>query len=841
MPFSRVGHLDLPPATRLQARLRTCLAQPGLFGLVALLHPLATAAQEASPALQRALTLDQRTAGRVLHEELQPAWLPDSSHLWYRTRQGESSHWVLIETATGKRRTAPALEALELDKRLGASGEIRTASRPLTRPPRQEKSGLETTLHFVNQTTSPVELRWLKANDASVSYGRIEPGQKRSQPTFAGHAWELRSVADHEPLAFITAEPWPQRVLIDGPAKRRPTPPRGTLSPDGLWRAWVEQGSVRLVSVKAPNTSDPQGQTPPAVTEWRLQSPLGAGFPLQGKVVWAPHSRAFAVSAAAPVTTRQITIVESSPQGQVQPKLRTLPYAKPGDELPQPWPVIFRHASLEAPSQASEDQTKGHPANKSSAEEWRALPVRSTLLENVFATQPEISHPRWSPDAKELYFDHNHRGHQSYRILAANAQTGDVRVVAEETSPTFIHYARLEWRHWLANDKELLWLSERSGWWHLWLLDAHSGAVRKQVTHGDWPVREVLHVDEELREVWFMASGLRSGEDPYHLHLCRVSLDTGTVTRLTEGEGNHHIEFSPTREYFTDTWSRVDHPPVHELRRSRDGSLVCVLEKADAQALLATGWSLPERITAKGRDGKTDIYGLLIKPHNFDPSRKYPVLEEVYAGPHSAHVPKDFGRLLRMQQLASLGYVIVRSDGMGTTHRGKAFHDVCWKNLKDAGFPDRKAWLKEAARTRPWMDLTRVGIYGGSAGGQNAMRALLDHADLYRAAVADCGCHDNRMDKIWWNEQWMGWPVDDSYARSSNVVDAPHLQGHLLLLVGEVDTNVDPASTYQVVGALQRAGKSFEFMPIIGAGHGSAETPFGTRLRMEFFLRHLHP
>ena len=319
-----------------------------------------------------------------------------------------------------------------------------------------------------------------------------------------------------------------------------------------------------------------------------------------------------------------------------------------------------------------------------------------------------------------------------------------------------------------------------------------------------------------------MASGLRASEDPYHEHLSRIKMDGSDFLQLTAGDGNHRVEFSPKRDFFIDTWSRADHPPVSELRRSNDGSLVCVLEKADASALLAAGWTMPERFAAKGRDGKTDIHGVIITPSNFDPAKKYPIVEDIYAGPHGAFAPKDFDRQLRMHQLAELGFIVVKLDGMGTNHRGKAFHDVSWKNLKDAGFPDRKLWIKEAAKTRPWMDLSRVGIYGGSAGGQNAMRALLDHHDFYKVAVADCGCHDNRMDKIWWNEQWMGWPLDESYKLSSNVEDSAKLRGHLLLMVGELDTNVDPASTMQVVAALQKAGKTFEFMPIASAGHGAA-------------------
>lgn len=337
-----------------------------------------------------------------------------------------------------------------------------------------------------------------------------------------------------------------------------------------------------------------------------------------------------------------------------------------------------------------------------------------------------------------------------------------------------------------------------------------------------------------------MASGLRAGEDPYHLHLCRVNLDGSGFVQLTQSDGNHSVEFSPDGKSFIAKWSRADHPPVHELRRSEDGKLICELERTDASALLKAGWTMPERFVAKGRDGKTDIHGIIIKPANFNPKKKYPVVEEVYAGPHGAFAPKEFGRLLRQHAIAELGFIVVQADGMGTNHRGKKFQDVAWKNLQDAGFPDRIAWLKAAAKTRSWLGLKHVGIYGGSAGGQSAMRALLDYNDFYSVAVADCGCHDNRMDKIWWNEQWLGWPLDESYVKSSNVEDAAKLQGKLLLFVGELDKNVDPSSTMQVVNSLEKADKDFDFVLMTGTGHGSAETPYGSRRRMDFLVRHLH-
>jgi dipeptidyl aminopeptidase/acylaminoacyl peptidase len=288
-----------------------------------------------------------------------------------------------------------------------------------------------------------------------------------------------------------------------------------------------------------------------------------------------------------------------------------------------------------------------------------------------------------------------------------------------------------------------------------------------------------------------------------------------------------------------DSWSRVDLPTEWVLKRTSDQSTVMELEKTDITDLLATGWRLPEVFTSKARDGQTDIWGIIIRPTNFDATKKYPVIENIYAGPQGSFVPKTFTTQAGMQALAEFGFIVVQVDGLGTSNRSKAFHDVAWQNLGDAGFPDRIIWHKAIAAKYPAnYDITRVGIYGTSAGGQNAAGALLFHPEFYKVAYSNSGCHDNRMDKIWWNEQWMGWPIGPHYGASSNVDNAYKLKGKLMLLVPEMDTNVDPASTMQVVNALIRANKTFELVVVPGANHG-AGGQFSTRKRNDWFVKNL--
>jgi dipeptidyl aminopeptidase/acylaminoacyl peptidase len=389
----------------------------------------------------------------------------------------------------------------------------------------------------------------------------------------------------------------------------------------------------------------------------------------------------------------------------------------------------------------------------------------------------------------------------------------------------------------LNDGKEIVWASERDGWKHLYLYDGVTGRLKNQITKGNWVVRFVDRIDEQARQIWFQASGMHAGKDPYFTHYFRINFDGSGLTPLTDADGTHTAAFSQDRKYYVDTWSRVDLPPTSQLRRTSDQKVILELEKGDISALTGAGWTPPEVFSAMGRDGKTDIWGVIHRPANFDASKKYPVIEAIYAGPQGSFVPKSFS--VTAQALTELGFIVAQIDGMGTANRSKAFHDAAWRDLGDAGFPDRILWHKAVAAKYPYYDITRVGIYGTSAGGQNSTGGVLFHPEFYKAAVSNSGCHDNRMDKIWWNEQWMGWPLGPHYSASSNVDNAYRLQGKLLLVVPEMDTNVDPASTYQVVNALIRANKKFDLLTVPGGGHGAGGA-FYQRLLQDFFVHHLH-
>ena len=572
---------------------------------------------------------------------------------------------------------------------------------------------------------------------------------------------------------------------------------RPVTSPDGKWTAFIKNDNVYVREVATGK-------------EKQLSQDGTLSNYYSSYIQWSPDSKSVVSCRIRPVEKRYVYYVESSPADQAQPKLHKQEYAKPGDELRFKVPCIFE------------------------VESGRRL-IPSTEL---FSHQYELSGPMWNADSKAITFEYNERGHKVYLVLEMSAVDGSVRTLIEEKEEKYVNYPRI-YRNYLGDGKRIIWSSERDNYNHLYLYDRATGKPLNQITKGEWYVRGVQHVDEANEVIYFSANGMKKGEDPYLIHYYKINFDGSNLVELTPEEGMHQCWYSFDYKYLVDVYSKVDQAPIAVLRDAKNGKIRMQLDKADISALLANGWKAPEVFSAKGRDGKTDMWGVIYRPSNFDPSKKYPVIEYIYSGPGDQYVPKTFSSYnWWMTSLAELGFIVVQVDGMTTSFRSKEFEEVCYKNLKDAGLPDHIAWIKAAAQKYPYMDIDRVGIFGCSAGGQESTGAVLFHPEFYKAAYSACGCHDNRMDKIWWNELWMGYPVDESYSACSNVDNAHLLSRPLMLVVGELDDNVDPASTMQVANALIKANKDFELVVIPGAHHTMGED-FGEHKRYDFFVRHL--
>jgi dipeptidyl-peptidase-4 len=794
---------------------------------------------------------------RVYKTSIIPHWFADNTRFWYRNNlRDDNREFIVVDASKGTRRRAfdhgllaeklrsagvkdalperLPIEKLDFDYRDNAlvfqtegkhwkyffendflgvfTGDRAKVASWLSAisathvPSRSTRTGPDSAITFVNRTPVEVELFWLDRAGGRHSYGKLKPGQEREQHTYAGHVWR---VYDENFTLLAAFESQESRIIAEitdtnltkqttpEPEERRPRPQDE--SPDGKWTALIKDYNIYIRSKDGEN-------------EVRLSRDGGEGN-AYGMLQWAPDSKTLVAWRIEPGDRKEVYLVESSPEGGGRAKLGSRPYALPGDK--------FTSYELNLFDMETKEQSKPD-------------------LDRIDFGRPRL---RWNSDGRRFTYQKTDRGHQRFRVIEVDSHAGNAHTIIDEKSETFIWTAHTEnvrtsRVNWISNTNEIIYVSERDGRRHLYLVDAGSGQFKSQITKGRYVVRAIDRIDEKERQIWFRASGRDPDQDPYLIHYYRVNFDGTGLVALTTGDGTHSTQYSPDRKYVIDTYSRVDIAPVHELRRTSDGKKVCKLEEADISELTDNGWEAPEVFVAKGRDGRTDIWGIICRPADFDPQRKYPIIEDIYAGPHGSHVPKVFSNSRRYASLTELGFIVVKIDGMGTANRSKAFHDVCWHNLKDAGLPDRILWIKAAAKKYPYMDTSRVGIYGTSAGGQNAAGAVLFHPEFYKVAVASCGCHDNRMDKASWNEQWMGYPVGPHYAECSNIDNAHRLQGKLMLIVGEMDTNVPPESTIRFVDALIKADKDFDLIVVPGAGHGNGGA-YGRRRMHDFFVEHL--
>jgi dipeptidyl aminopeptidase/acylaminoacyl peptidase len=794
---------------------------------------------------QRAHDLQDKARDLVIHSPGPANWIGDTHHFWYAHTVKGGAEYLLVNADAGEKKLAfdhaklaesvsKATDHRYTEQTLpfspglgGRSGGVRATpgSLPRTAPlafvdgEKAIQFGADGSLYrcdlqaYTCAKTGPIsrpgEGRGMADDDPAAPNPQGADPEGPNENPVDGLAYEPPAPQDGDSEQFSRrprgcAAPSPDHQPREQERGPRQAPQLGVGSPfpdqlqpephevcssfDGKWEAFIENFNVYL---------KPVGEGKKLALSF--DGSEGNSYSLHS-LAWSPDSKKLVAYHTRPGYDREITYIESSPADQVQPKHTTIRYAKPGDPVDIAYPVLF------------------------DIESRKGIEIDRALFPNPY----DITTPVWWKDSRGFTFEYNQRGHQAYKIIEVDAHTGQARALIDEEVPTFFYYNNLgpglsagrKFRYDVDDGKEIIWASERDGWEHLYLYDGATGKLKNQITKGDWLVRDVVYVDEANRQIYFAAGGSIPGQDPYFTQYYRIAFDGSGLTRLTDADGMHSVVFSKDHKYYVDTWQRVDLAPVAQLRRTDDQKAILELDKGDTTALIAAGFRFPEVFAAKGRDGKTDIWGTITRPLNFDPKKKYPVVENIYAGPQGSFVPKTFSPIAPDQALAELGFVVVHIDGMGTSNRSKAFHDVAWKNLGDAGFADRILWHKAAAAKYPWYDITRVGIFGTSAGGQSALGALLFHPEFYKVTVSNSGCHDNRMDKMWWNEQWMGYPVGPQYAASSNVENAYRLQGHALIIAGEMDSNVDPASSLQVVNALVKAHKHFDMLYIPGQNHG---------------------
>ena len=768
--------------------------------------PFLIAAVVASGLHQQGTSASDQAAAKaptsVLRKTVAPQWIGTGDRFWYqRERDANMFEFVLVDAKSGTRKVFPNKEMLQANAGIEA---VSVKAELLERAPRPQR-GLESRevwLTFANKSDKPAELFWIDAGKEQ-SYGVLQSGITRRLRTFSGHLWQVRR-SDASSAGFLRAGASDAVVDITS------APPRRASSNAVPRKLVVRNHNLALLG--------PDG-TQKMVTTSGTEADAFSG----NRVWMAPNGRYAIAFRETKPQSHPVILRNTRPKNSIEPTYETIEYPKPGDAIAKPTVVLLD----------LENATETALSSSFFPSPWSLTQLGS---------DPWADGVTWSRDSKQAWFVYNQRGHQLLRICRIDVTSKVITSVLDETSKTFIDY-QAKFGAWLDKDeKTLYWMSERSGYNHIYALDPQKSSEQalKPVTSGAWNVKSITGYQPDSNEMDAAIVGFHKNQDPYYVHYARIDLKAGKVAMLTESDGTHRIQVSPNRKYLVDTWSRVDKAPVTELRDANSGKLIMPLEVADTSRREALGIPTIERFVAPGRDGKTLIYGNVIRPIGWSREKKYPVIEQVYAGPQDHYVAKAWSdHMGYMQKLADKGFIVVQLDGMGTNWRGKAFHDVCYKNLRDGGFPDRVAWIKALAAKDSSVDTSRVGVYGGSAGGQNAVAALIWHGDFYKAAVADCGCHDNRMDKTWWNELWMGYPVDDSYRLSSNVEFAHQITGDLMLVVGEIDHNVDPASTMQVVDALIKADKDFDLLVIPGSDHGAAESPYGRRRRTDFFVNKL--
>jgi dipeptidyl-peptidase-4 len=626
-----------------------------------------------------------------------------------------------------------------------------------------------------------------------------------------------------------------QNYNISEVSSGRDAGPGESLSPDRSMAAFVHDHNLwirkTLTGEKYPlttNGSEDYAYTERSGTVLHPVSQVRLNETPKPYAVWSPDSRMIATFRMNQSNVTPQYLLQYVPNNNSRPRPWTYRFAMPGEKhVPMYEPVVINVL------------------------EKKIIPV-------TYKAQPEVSLMDtdddilqwWSDDGQVLYSLHAERGEKALHFLKTNPDNGQTEEILNESGPTYVEanldYASLPNAKVLKNG-DAVWFSEKSGYGHLYLY-GKDGRQKNAITSGTWVVRKLLYVDENKSLVYFTAGGKEPERDPYYRHLYSVGLNGSGLKLLTPEDADHNIQMAPDGTAFVDTYSRVDLPPMPPITvlRNLNGNITLILEKGDIKNLTDMGWKPPERFSIKALDGKTDLYGLIFKPTNFNASQKYPVVETVYPGPWIIVTAKSFpGDLAwvnkifwRAQAVAELGFVVVTMDGPGTPYRSKEFHDAAYGHLGDAGgLADHINGLKQLAKDRPYMDLSRVGMFGHSAGGFMTAQALLTYPDFYKVGVASSGDYDSRFYGAYWGEKYEG--LESDYKEQITALKAENLKGKLLLIAGDVDDNVNPCMLMQLVDAFIKADKPFDLLMMTNENHDLSYEPYYLHCLFRYFVENL--
>lgn len=682
---------------------------------------------------------------------------------------------------------------------------------------------------------------WFERNTPQGrDYVRVNPVSNQTTPLFDHDALVSQlATASGKPLARkdlrltglkLDAKTGMLEFSHDGrrwrfdPAQRTVSPAatasRSITSPDGRWTAEVRDGDLYIVSVadgSARRLTQDGAASPYATPLINLKDMAAQGTSrpeTSPMVIWSPDSRKIATYRIDRSSARHLSLVQSSPKDGGPPRVLNYLYPLTGDtDIPTSEGLIF---DIET-GQRTAMQTPPRPV--------------------LYYGGPWYE---WSADSRAVFERQPSRGYGALTLNRIEADTGQVRKLTEDTSDTYVDFYGHFWTYDDKSDTHF-WTADPDGYAHIYAINAQTGA-RRQLTSGNWRARTVAGTDNKAGRVLIVGSGREAGRDPYLRHLYSVPTNGGQIRLLTPEAMDHDVSVSPDGRFFVDNMSTIDQPTRSVLRRSSDGRIVMELGRADISAYLAAGYHLPEPFQTVAADGVTPIYGAIFKPADFDPAKRYPVIEDIYTGPHYVMTPKSFEAAMtgrNANAVAQIGVIAVTIDGRGTWGRSRAFQQVAYKNLHAVGLDDHIAGIRDVASRNPWMDTSRVGIYGFSAGGYDVVRAMTRRPDFYKVGVTASGNHDNRLDKATWNEQWMGTELGPLYDENSNITWAPKLEGRLLVAHGELDENVPPLASLRLADALIKANKDFEFMMVPNADHFLDSVPYYQRRRWDFFVREL--